>query len=313
MTNHSILNSGSFRIPGANPIGSVVASSCVGGCTGPWAAGNAIDGNSATAWSSGYHPGPDGYENLQLYFDTNRSVNYVRLVPRTKDGTNRSVPEFVNVWGWDAASNSWRFAVTATLPADISQSGHVLRFPSQTTTRLLVETNRLRGDGAGGYYFQLADVSAGTMLPVVNPLASVVASSCVGGCSGPWAAGNATDGNSATAWSSGYHPGPDGYENLQLYFDTSRSVNYVKLVPRTSGGTNRCVPEFVNIWGWDAATSNWRLAVTTPLPSDISQSGHWFTFPSQTTSRLLIETNRLRDDGLGGYYFQLAEVRAGTK
>jgi hypothetical protein len=89
-------------------------------------------------------------------------VDHVKLVPRTYQGTPLCVPEFVNVYVLDNGTGQWRFVQTVSLPADISPSGYVIPIPNQNTPAVLLDTDRLRFDGAGGYYFQMAEVSAGT-------------------------------------------------------------------------------------------------------------------------------------------------------
>jgi hypothetical protein len=158
--NNAIVNSGAFRIPGANTIVGSSATSCNNGCGGSWGNARAIDGAASTAWSSAFHSSADAYEAFAVSFDGVRNVDYVRITPRVYGGTNRCVPEFVNVYA--LVNGQWAHVVTANLPADIPQSGYSITFPNRAASSLLIDTNRLRYDGAGGYYFQIAEVGAGT-------------------------------------------------------------------------------------------------------------------------------------------------------
>lgn len=116
----------------------------------------AIDTDNATAWSSTGHSTAAGYEWLAVWWET-ATTRYVRLVPRTVDGTQTCVPQSVNIYY--SANSAWNYVKSVNLPSNISASGYDIDLGTSIVTNgILLTTNSLRADASGMFYFQMAEV-----------------------------------------------------------------------------------------------------------------------------------------------------------
>jgi hypothetical protein len=136
------------------------------------------------------------------------------------------------------------------------------------------------------------------------------ASSCLLGCgTSSWTHANAIDANGSTNWSSAYHAGSSAAEWFAFWFNGFQSTNYVRITPRRWNGASIAVPQFVDVYY--SANSTWNFVARVPLAAALSPSGYTLRIPTVSTDGILLVTDTLRDDGFGGYYFQLDEANAG--
>ncbi len=125
--------------------------------------------------------------------------------------------------------------------------------------------------------------------------------------SSSWAPYKANDNNNNTAWSSKYHSGQFGYEWFAFWWQSAQQVDVIKIKPRIYNGTPICIPEYVNIYIANA-NGEWQFCTWTPLDGTAQELT--ILLPQGTTTNgILLTTDRLRDDTLGGYYFQIAEIK----
>jgi Family of unknown function (DUF6298) len=166
--------------------------------------------------------------------------------------------------------------------------------------------------GAGDWVLFVSAQTRYFPWPQVGPKAS--ASSCLNNNCGDatWGINNVRDFSAATAWSSAYHSSPAAGEQVWVYTDRVRAVNFLLLYPRVYQNQSLCVPEYVNVYYWSRAIANWVYVKSENLPANMSPNGYALYLPSTVQSdTFLISTDRLRTDGAGGYYFQLAELVPG--
>lgn len=136
------------------------------------------------------------------------------------------------------------------------------------------------------------------------PVTSVTTSSAL------WPAAALKDSNDATIWSSNIHASGGETEWVAYWFNSSDSVNYIKMLPRYGATGALGFPVSFRIYTSNG--SSWVLAVTdTAFP--VPQNG-WVILPLPSTiytNGIQIVATTLGKDNVNNYVFQLAEVSAG--
>lgn len=126
-----------------------------------------------------------------------------------------------------------------------------------------------------------------------------------------WPESNLYDGNTGTCWSSSLYSTPDHTESVSYSWSQgTQNVNYVKILPRYSGGNALSFPVNFYVYYWNG--SSW-VMMTSYTNYPIPFRGDWIilNFPSTVSTNLInIQATKLGSDG-GSYCFQLAEVKAG--
>jgi hypothetical protein len=146
---------------------------------------------------------------------------------------------------------------------------------------------------------------------VDHPRSQAAASSCLNGCDSGWAHGNGIDSNGASVWGSVYHPDANGTEWYAFWFDTFRDTNYIDVMPRYYNGVATCVPQNLSYY-YSGTNGQWNFIANIPMVPDLPNGDFYrLYFPTKLANGVLLYTGALRDDGYGGYYFQLAEAWAG--
>ena len=128
-------------------------------CDSPiWGQANAIDSDLSTAWSSIERDEgiPTDVEALAFWF-SKCEVDHVRIWPYVFEGRPQHFPELIEVH--KSTDNGW---VLMEIYYDINPNHlpyHRLEFAAVRTGGLLIRGITMTDDGAGNYYFQLAEVS----------------------------------------------------------------------------------------------------------------------------------------------------------
>ncbi|MDR3607713.1 MAG: hypothetical protein P4M08_10070 [Oligoflexia bacterium] len=137
---------------------------------------------------------------------------------------------------------------------------------------------------------------------------SAAASSAISG----WPVTNLYDNNLGTDWSSSFHSTASSEEWFAFWWSQGmQPTNYVKLFPRYNGSVALSFP--VNFTVYYSNGSAWVPAATYtnyPVPAN----GNWIILPLPATynaNGIQIVATTLGEDNQGGYYFQLAEAKAG--
>lgn len=295
----------STTAPLLNGTGNPAVSSSLPG----WPATNLTDGNTGTIWSSQFHSNPNGYEWFAFWFSGASIVNYIKITPRIgATGKPLALPETINLYYSD--NQGWIFLGTFDLPND--PAGVIIGFPTVRAYGLHVTTNKLRADDYGGYYFQVAEVKAGSFDNFITTPVSRAGGVAVSSSTAGWPGSNLIDGNVNTSWSSSQHSSADNYEWFAFWSTTSTNENdfteisSIKFIPRSYSGQAYCVPERVYIYY--SYGGSWNFIKTVDLPRDIASIGTVMNFLPVKTNGVLITTYKLRKDDTNNYYFQGAEA-----
>lgn len=128
-----------------------------------------------------------------------------------------------------------------------------------------------------------------------------------------WEPANVIDGSPFTNWSSANQGSANGYDFIEVHMASAQTVDHVHLRPRMYNGTPTCVPEYVYVYYRDSGDTSWLFDQQYNLPARISPEGVIIPLTQpRSTRKILMTTTRFRNDGFGGYYFQLSGVSVGN-
>jgi len=198
--------------------------------TFPGYAGNSlIDGNLGSGWSSAGHPGANYTEHVTLDLGYTQSVGAVILNPIYNGAffpENFAIQYSTNGASWTTVPGQSHTG----FPVQLSSVDIKFVFSTEVQARYIrIEATKLRGDGAGNYYFQMNE--AAVFMGSFGAFAS---------SSEPWGpAGNVTDKDSwdsfFTLWSSNGSGSESSVQWIAIDMKSVRRVDYLIVQPQYYG------------------------------------------------------------------------------
>lgn len=261
-----------------SPVKAVAASASLS--SAGYTAGQAVDGNPATVWTSGANEA--GGQSFTIDLGTQRSFDQLVLNQGALAG---DAPAAYQV-STSADGSTWTAKATGSGTSALTTIAI-----ARTTARYV----RVTQTGTAAHWWSIAEASvydsAGGLLPLAG--ASATASSTSGGD----VAANALDGSEGTRWSSGVAQAPG--QTFTVDLGSARTVNTVELDAGTNSGD---YPR-----GYSVTTSTNGTAWSSPVASGSgTRSSVIASFPA-TTARYLRVT---QTGSASASYWSIAEFRA---
>lgn len=127
-----------------------------------WPATHAMDGNTASCWSSDFAPSAYHYEYIAYWFEHHHPINYVKVHPRYLN-YNEVLGFPVSFHIYYSNGSEWvHTKAFSHFPKPVT--GGWVELPLDETVYgngILIATSILGQDDGGGFVFQIAEVSAG--------------------------------------------------------------------------------------------------------------------------------------------------------
>jgi len=278
--------------------GGAIASSALS----TWPTERLTDADTSSTFSSSLHSSAAGSEWAGTDLGSNQPVSRIVLTPRV--GGLAFPTAFALQSSTDGSTWTTIPGQSYTGYANPGSSAVSFGFSTVTARYFRVLATTLGGDGSGNYALQLGDFSVDTSLPATATASSTVSSS--------FAASNAVDQVSGTAWSSIGHSTASATEWIQLDLGSATSFEDVFIDPRgvafpsalslstsSDGTTWTTLPGQSYTSFVDPASAGTAVAPT--------QQFH-LTHPV-TARYLRVTATTLRADSYGNYYFQLNDIR----